>query len=406
MNIAWSDGLNIRQAFETDGIYSVAGTVISEPVVPLIITVETRTDGMSSAWDYLTEISTAFTGVQDSVQLRLNVTLPAPARMARIAASGSQQGTVDFAWLTVGNPRNAADYPTGRGRVVDPYRIAAHEVTNDQYAEFLNAVAASDSNSLFNSGMDITRTGSSGSFNYSANAGFGSKPVNYVSFFDAMRFVNWLENGQGSGGTESGVYTIGTGLDETRAPGASYFLPSGDEWYKAAYHDPRVAAEGGPPFDDHYWLRPTQSDLRPAAEAPPGGANSVNCDEAVGETTDVGAYIGTTSFYGAFDMGGNVWEWSEMVQLPYKRGRTGSSWFNDLTWLTSGYFVAFQGPTYESSDQGFRVASLIPGVQINVPVETRTDDVSSAWDFLTEKKIAVSDSLDNVQFRLSVDVQN
>ncbi|MHC5110450.1 MAG: hypothetical protein ACYTHJ_11290, partial [Planctomycetota bacterium] len=27
----------------------------------------------------------------------------------------------------------------------------------------------------------------------------GNKPVNFVSFFDAMRFVNWLHNGQPSG---------------------------------------------------------------------------------------------------------------------------------------------------------------------------------------------------------------
>ena len=30
----------------------------------------------------------------------------------------------------------------------------------------------------------------------------GNKPVNYVSFWDAARFANWLTNGQGSGGTE------------------------------------------------------------------------------------------------------------------------------------------------------------------------------------------------------------
>ena len=29
-----------------------------------------------------------------------------------------------------------------------------------------------------------------------------NRPVNFVSYFDAMRFTNWLENGQGSGGTE------------------------------------------------------------------------------------------------------------------------------------------------------------------------------------------------------------
>ena len=33
-----------------------------------------------------------------------------------------------------------------------------------------------------------------------------NRPVNYVSFWDAARFSNWLHNGQGSGDTESGAY--------------------------------------------------------------------------------------------------------------------------------------------------------------------------------------------------------
>ncbi len=51
------------------------------------------------------------------------------------------------------------------------------------------------------------------------NAGFAPNAVNNVSFLDAMRFTNWLHNGQpsgnpGMGTTESGAYSIGTGLDE------------------------------------------------------------------------------------------------------------------------------------------------------------------------------------------------
>ena len=109
-----------------------------------------------------------------------------------------------------------------------------------------------------------------------------------------MRFVNWLENGQGSGATESGVYTISDGVSETRSASANFFIPSEDEWYKAAYYDPRSEAAGGPPGDDNYWLYPTQSDTAPTAVAPPGGANSANCNLAVGDTTDVGAYTNTT----------------------------------------------------------------------------------------------------------------
>ena len=133
---------------------------------------------------------------------------------------------VTFDWATVGNPGNVPDQDyRGEGQfgaVAATYRISKHEVTNDQYAAFLNAVAATDSfpgadPNLYFRSMDITQSGSSGSFTYAVNSGFGPNPVNHVSFFDAMRFVNWLENGQGSGGTESGVYTISDGVSETRA---------------------------------------------------------------------------------------------------------------------------------------------------------------------------------------------
>jgi len=40
-----------------------------------------------------------------------------------------------------------------------------------------------------------------------------------------MRFTNWLENGQGSGSTELGVYNIGSGTDEVCNPNATYFIP-------------------------------------------------------------------------------------------------------------------------------------------------------------------------------------
>ena len=89
---------------------------------------------------------------------------------------------VTFDWATVGNPNNAPDQlykfnNSGNllfGAVADVYRISKHEVTNDQYTEFLNAVADTDTNGLYNPSMGsdahalggITQSGSSGSFSY------------------------------------------------------------------------------------------------------------------------------------------------------------------------------------------------------------------------------------------------
>ncbi|GAH06869.1 unnamed protein product, partial [marine sediment metagenome] len=212
------------------------------------------------------------------------------------------------------------------------------------------------------------RSGFAGIFTYAVNSGFGPNPVKSVSFFDAMRFVNWLENGQptraqGPGTTEDGVYTIGTGFNETRAAGATFFIPSEDEWYKAAYHDPRLAAAGGPPGDDNYWFYSTQSDTAPTAEAPPGGVNSANYNQAVGNSTDVGAYTGTTSFYGTFDQAGNVWEWNEAVVIPSStstpaRALRSGHWSSSNSGNLSASGRSLGHPWVESNDIGFRVASI------------------------------------------------
>jgi hypothetical protein len=74
--------------------------------------------------------------------------------------------------------------------------------------------------------------------------------VDFVSFWNALRFANWLHNGQPRGlqdetTTEDGAYTLTpTGIVNntiTRNPGAVVFLPSENEWYKAAYYDPATA---------------------------------------------------------------------------------------------------------------------------------------------------------------------
>ena len=55
----------------------------------------------------------------------------------------------------------------------------------------------------------ITRSGSDGSYSYATILGHDNMPVNWVSWYDAIRFANWLNNGQGNGDTETGAYTLG-----------------------------------------------------------------------------------------------------------------------------------------------------------------------------------------------------
>ncbi len=211
--------------------------------------------------------------------------------------------------VPVGNAGNAGEVQSQGtfGAVAYDYLIGTTEVTNAQYVEFLNDKAASDPLALYNTSMGsdfggITRTGSSGSYSYATIAGRGAMPVNYVSWYDSIRFANWLNNGQGSGDTETGAYTLlgGTatpsnGLSITRNTGATWFLTSEDEWYKAAYYD-----------GSSYFDYPTASNTAPIAEAPAGGGNSANYNFVVGDLTDVGAYTSSDSAYGTFDQGGSA----------------------------------------------------------------------------------------------------
>lgn len=308
--------------------------------------------------------------------------------VAAIAVGGFAASTsaVTIDWATVGNAGNAADSSVAwphPGAVSYEYRIARHEVTNAQYAEFLNAVAATDTNDLYNTSMGsdifggITRSGSSGSFTYAVKTNMGNKPVNYVSWYDAARFSNWMTNGQpAGGGTESGVYTL-TGPTSISAITRDLnnpnqvFLPTDDQWYKAAYHQP--ASQGGD--SDDYWLYPTASNdmPTPATATSTGdidnpGTNVANYNLGAdwngrdGNLTTVGsAGPDAKSFYGTSDQAGNVTEWNETLFSGSidRRGLRGGSFFNNENGLKSS-FQAPQSPTNENVGIGFRVASPVP----------------------------------------------
>ena len=44
---------------------------------------------------------------------------------------------------------------------------------------------------------------------YTIDAGDDNHPVNNITWFEALRFANWMNNGQGNASTETGSYTLG-----------------------------------------------------------------------------------------------------------------------------------------------------------------------------------------------------
>jgi len=280
--------------------------------------------------------------------------------------------TID--WVTVGDPGNAAD-TTGYGAVAASFQIMKYEFTNQQYTAFLNSVAAADPYSLYNSFMGsdprggITRSGSSGSFTYSVRSNMGDKPVNFVTWYDAARVANWLMNGAtSSSSTETGAYTFVGGQTSGFAPArngnATFYLPTDNQWYKAAYYKGGSTNAG-------YWDYATQSDTAPTAVTSGstgiGSAGSTgnfaNYARAAdwngldGNLTTVGTN-GGPSAYGAFDMSGNGFEWNDLDGLAgVPRTVRGGSWEAGEFYLSSLSQLAFN-PDFGDSiyDLTFRLA--------------------------------------------------
>ena len=278
-------------------------------------------------------------------------------------------------WVTVGDPGNTAD-DTTYGDVLTSFQIMKYEFTNQQYTDFLNSVAATDTYSLYNADMGsnprggITQSGTSGAFTYSIKTNMGDKPVNYVSWFDAARVANWYQNGQGSSSTETGAYTL-SGATSGNAPavnfGATFYIPTEDQWYKAAYYKGGSTNAG-------YWDYATQSDLDPTAvtagETGIGSAGSTgnfanynseaDWNSRNGNVTTVGTN-GGASAYGAFDMSGNVFEWNDLTGASgSSRGLRGGDWGDgDGAIPLSSSDRTTGDPSSGSSGVGFRLASPV-----------------------------------------------
>jgi sulfatase modifying factor 1 len=266
--------------------------------------------------------------------------LPTLAATAALITSASASITMD--WVNVGNPGNAADPLTGYGAVGYAYQIGKYEVTNAQYGAFLNAKGQSNANGVYNASMPtygITQSGISGSFSYTVTTALANRPVVYVSWFDAARFANWMMNGQGSSDMESGAYTLNNATSGiiTANIGAQVYLPSENEWYKAAYYNAANTS---------YSLYPNGQNTITTADANYGSSASTN----------VGTYSGDPSSYGTNDQGGNVWEWNDAV-IGSSRGLRGGALFGSDNNLRSSNRSSYD-PTGEDNNIGFRVASV------------------------------------------------
>lgn len=296
--------------------------------------------------------------------------------------------------VPVGDLNNPADF-TGYGSVPHSYRIGKYDVTIGQYTAFLNSVATNTNadpaiinlwipemaSSKEDTGQLISRQTNAtfnGGYTYSVmtnsywKANSGNRPVCWVSWFDAARFANWMHNGATNGAdTETGAYTLinyQTNGIVSRNPNANWWIPSEDEWYKAAYFDPTVSP--GLPDADRYHNFATRSNVQPLESAanPSLQAKAVNAanynwvrkGNSNAVLTPVGYYSKSVSSYGTLDQAGLVWQWTEgTVSNGYQTNCIvrGGSWGPGLTPVSCTIRRDYPPGFYEDDDTGFRLAT-------------------------------------------------
>jgi sulfatase modifying factor 1 len=285
----------------------------------------------------------------------------------------------------------------GRGSVGYEYRIARFEVTTAQWAEFLSAAAArptSDripfisSPSSWGGTIDPTYTGVGR--RYIAQPGREMTPVGNISWRTAAIYCNWLHNNRSTDRSAflSGAYDVSTfgyynassifSDQLTRSPGARFFIPTLDEWIKAAHYDPNRTGTG----QGGWWTYSITSDTAPVYAPPgvlvngqPGQSSSFSSGSNVFPgyspySIPLNAYPTVQSPWGLFNTAGGVAEWSEEPifanedpALPFSRSLDGSAWgygarqagLSDRIDLLAGDY-----PSIDTLDYGFRVAASAP----------------------------------------------
>jgi len=290
------------------------------------------------------------------------LTVVSPGR-AEIITFGSGANQFNMEFVEIGAPGNAADTtgdPNPAGAVPYVFNMGKFEVSRDMVTK------ANTLGGLAIALADMTFFGGNGA----------NRPATGVSWNQAARFVNWLNTSQGfspaykfANQPGDGGYNANAdiepwtgsdaGFDSSnpfRNSLARYWLPSVDEWYKAAYYDP---------VSDSYFDFPTGSDTPPTPVANGTAAGTAVFDQDLFTGPADIMDVGGLSPFGTMGQGGNVFEWEETeIDLANDdsssaRGIRGGLWgFFSADLSSSSRFIV--SPAFGFFFIGFRVASLSP----------------------------------------------
>jgi len=262
--------------------------------------------------------------------------------------TGINAFTIDFVSIS-----GSTNPTSGYGIVNNDYRMGTYEVSNDQWTKFKAAYGA------------VTGTPS---YVYDSNPYFtgNSVPTNCTSWYETAQFVNWLNTSTGkpaaykfTGTIHTSSYTLdiwgagdADGTNLYRNKNAKYYLPTENEWVKAAYwNGTNLQTYATKPGDTLY-----------QGNGSNGGWNYYSNGYATNPYGPWNVGSGSQELNGTYNMMGNVWEWMES---PYYTGdylsvsirglRGGSGGDEDYLASSARYYC---DPHYEYHGVGFRVASV------------------------------------------------
>ena len=261
-------------------------------------------------------------------------------------ASSIQTVLIPAGTFTMGSPASEVNrrsdetqYPV----TLSAYRMSKYEITNTQYAAFLNAKSIGSDGIWAAAPVYPTKTLISASSGSSYDLGLhytGTQWVPVTGYENAPVInVTWY------GATEYATYIGGT-------------LPTEAQWEYACRAGTTTPFNTGDFLTNlqanYYWQYPYN-----------GGTNTVTNFPA--DTQTVGTYA--PNAYGLYDMHGNVWEWCAdwygtyptTAQTNPTGATTGSyrvirggSWRNDAQFCRSAFRIA-DGPDADAYEIGFRV---------------------------------------------------
>lgn len=304
-----------------------------------------------------------------------------------VSAGAAPAGPVpdyDFHWANIGDVDNPAIhrdnttwYAIGRGSVGYRYRISKYEVTTAQWMEFVNTFSTQSDGmgsfarpTFWGAAQDDTYHGPGTRYVLRNDPNAGRMPVFGLTWHEAAYFVNWLQNGKSSSpdAIADGVYDTSTfnthpggAFDDQRThhPDARFWIPTWDEWLKAAHYNPATES----------WNEWPSTQNMPLESGPPGvgdtsaGIDSNECGPEFSFCPfdiPLGAYD-TVSSYGMFDASGGTTEWTEEVYRDEWRIGEGvyAGGFTDPTNIDSVYWFDTRPPDAPGF-MGLRIAGLVP----------------------------------------------